>query len=57
MPAHMRTFISTSCEAMVKHVHVPRSCHMAASDVGTGFAHAEAPQEGIEVSEVVACPV
>ena len=57
MPACVRTFILTSCEAMVGHICVPRSCHMATSDVGTGFAHAGAPREGVEVPEVVACPV
>ena len=30
---------------------------MAASDMGVGFAHVEAPREGVEVPEVVACPV
>ena len=57
MPACMRTFILTSCEAMVGHIRVPHSCHMAASDVGVGLAHAEALQEGIEVPKVVAHPV
>ena len=57
VPAHMRTFISTSCEAMVRHICVPRPCHMAALDVGVGFAHVKALQEGVKVPEVVVHPV
>ena len=57
MPVRVRTFISTSCKVMVGHIHVLRSCHMAASDVGMGFAHMEVLREGIEVPEVVAHPV